>query len=116
MRQRPIPAAHLRSSLRKTMAASPTAVPPHATPPRDVSIKVVSHSMLFYWWPVWAFGLILGFLTLFSGHRLALIPEGTTIKKLAEGRSTDTFELTAPARHDAFLRQAAARSGAEAFP
>ncbi len=43
------------------------------------SIKVVSHSMLFYWWPVWACGLVLGVLSLVDGYRMAIVPEGTRL-------------------------------------
>ncbi len=46
-------------------------------PPGDIEIRVFSHSAIFYWWPVWAFGFVLGFLSLFSGQGLALIPRGT---------------------------------------
>ena len=37
--------------------------------PREVHI--VAHSMLFYWWPVWAVGLLMAGLTWLDGHRLA---------------------------------------------
>jgi hypothetical protein len=43
--------------------------------PREV--RIVSHSMLFYWWPVWAVGFLMAALTYFSGNRLAIVPEGT---------------------------------------
>jgi hypothetical protein len=33
--------------------------------------------MLFYWWPVWAAGLLLAGLTWLDGHRLAIVPAGT---------------------------------------
>jgi hypothetical protein len=33
--------------------------------------------MLFYWWPVWAVGLLLAGLTWLDGHRLAIVPAGT---------------------------------------
>jgi hypothetical protein len=41
-------------------------------------IIVISHSPLFYWWPVWALGYILCLITLLSGERLAVVPAGTT--------------------------------------
>src|SRR5207253_6548345 len=53
---------------------TPPAAPP---PPPPYEIKIVSHSNLFYWWPVWAVGLILAFLTSLSGHRMAVVPDGT---------------------------------------
>jgi hypothetical protein len=33
--------------------------------------------MLFYWWPVWAVGLLFAGLTWLDGHRLAIVPAGT---------------------------------------
>jgi hypothetical protein len=36
-------------------------------------IRIVSHSSLFYWWPVWAVGFIMFLLTLIDGHRLVLV-------------------------------------------
>ncbi len=40
-------------------------------------IKIVSHSNLFYWWPVWAVGFVVGLLTLFDGSLMAVVPKGT---------------------------------------
>ena len=40
-------------------------------------VRIVSHSMLFYWWPVWAVGFLMAALTYFSPSRLAIVPEGT---------------------------------------
>jgi hypothetical protein len=48
-----------------------------ASTSRDAEIKIVSHSHLFYWWPVWAVGFLMFLLTLFDGHRLIIAPEGT---------------------------------------
>jgi hypothetical protein len=59
--------------------------PPKAVPQE---IKVVSHSMLFYWWPVWFFGLVFAALTYVDNNRLAIIgAESKVIKnKAADGR------------------------------
>jgi hypothetical protein len=64
-----------------------SAAPPHPTPPPppsphmttgpDRQIVIVSHSNLFYWWPVWAIGFVLFLLTYFDGHRMAIVPHGT---------------------------------------
>jgi hypothetical protein len=40
-------------------------------------IRIVSHSNLFYWWPVWAIGFLMALLTYLDGHRMALVPDGT---------------------------------------
>jgi hypothetical protein len=47
-------------------------------------IRIVSHSNLFYWWPVWAVGLVMGVLTLIDNHRMAVVPEGSQARRLAK--------------------------------
>src|SRR5437762_1604785 len=55
----------------------------HIQPPPTMAgtdlqeIKIVSHSNLFYWWPVWAFGFIIALLTWLDGHYMVLVPKGT---------------------------------------
>jgi hypothetical protein len=46
---------------------------------------IVAHTMLFYWWPVWAVGLLLTGLTWLDGHRLAIVPAGTQAVKGFDG-------------------------------
>jgi len=60
--------------------------------PREVHI--VAHSTLFYWWPVWAVGLLLAGLTWWDGSRLAIVPPGTQVK---EGVDGDKEALVLPA-------------------
>jgi hypothetical protein len=50
--------------------------------------------MLFYWWPVWAVGLLLAGLTWWDGHRLAIVPAGTEV---VEGFDGDREALVLPA-------------------
>src|SRR5687768_15042065 len=38
---------------------------------------VISHSSLFYWWPVWAVGFIMSGITFLSEQRLTTVPDGT---------------------------------------
>ena len=52
-------------------------------------IKLVSHSMLFYWWPVWVFGLLFGCLSWLGGSRLAIVPEGTRLRRGAKLERTN---------------------------
>jgi hypothetical protein len=47
---------------------------PHGKPGE---IVIISHSSLFYWWPVWLVGFIMAILTYWDGHRLAVVPRGT---------------------------------------
>jgi hypothetical protein len=53
-------------------AVTPTpvdAIAPGALAPREV--RLYSHSMIFYWWPVWAVGYLLALLTLIQGQSTA---------------------------------------------
>jgi hypothetical protein len=56
---------------------------PSGVRPREV--RIVAHTMLFYWWPVWAVGLLLFGLSWLSGHRLAIVPAGTQVVEGFEG-------------------------------
>jgi hypothetical protein len=51
--------------------------------PREV--RIVAHSMLFYWWPVWAVGLLLAGLTWLGGYCLAIVPAGTQVVEGFDG-------------------------------
>jgi hypothetical protein len=52
-------------------------------------IKIVSHSNLFYWWPVWGFGFVLFVLTWLDGHYMVLVPKGT---RAEQGRAVEGVE------------------------
>jgi hypothetical protein len=53
------------------------AQPQPATTSANREITIVSHCTLFYWWPVWAVGFLLGTISFFSGWRMATVPAGT---------------------------------------
>jgi hypothetical protein len=53
----------------------PTQVPAIKTAPSE--IHVISHSTLFYWWPVWFVGFLLTALTLFDNHFMIIVPKDT---------------------------------------
>ncbi len=55
------------------MSTAPASPPPQA-PPRQKEITIYSHSTLFYWWPVWAAGFIMAFVSAISGQVLAVVP------------------------------------------
>jgi hypothetical protein len=44
---------------------------------RPNEVRIVAHNMLFYWWPVWAVGLLMAGLTWLDGHCLAIVPADT---------------------------------------
>jgi hypothetical protein len=52
-------------------------------------VRIVSHSMLFYWWPVWAAGLLMAALTYLDGHRLTIVPPDT---QAVEGVQVPKFD------------------------
>jgi len=54
------------------------AVPLVARGPRE--IKLVSHSPIFYWWPIWLLGYVMALLTLMENHRLAILPPNTKVE------------------------------------
>jgi hypothetical protein len=41
----------------------------------EAEIVIISHSTMFYWWPVWAIGFILGLLTLLDPHVMVVVPK-----------------------------------------
>jgi hypothetical protein len=51
--------------------------------PRE--IRIVAHSTLFYWWPVWLVGLLVAGVTWLDGHRLAIVPPGTQVVEGFDG-------------------------------
>jgi len=69
------------------MSTSPVVQPQTAVrlPEGPREIKIVSHSNLFYWWPVWAAGFIMAIITATSGTKMAVVPSDTTYAKAATG-------------------------------
>src|SRR5262249_35206246 len=65
--------------------------------PREV--VVLSHSPLFYWWPVWAVGFLMAALSYWQGYRVAFVPRGTTAERGVEvaGQRGPRDVLIAPA-------------------
>jgi hypothetical protein len=53
------------------------------------SVKIISHSNLFYWWPVWAVGFLLALLTYLDGYYMALVPVGTVAEKARQVQGVD---------------------------
>jgi hypothetical protein len=55
-------------------------------------IKIVSHSNLFYWWPVWAVGFVMALLTWFDGHLMAVVPDHTVALRDATVIKEKTYD------------------------
>jgi hypothetical protein len=51
---------------------------------RKTEVIVVSHSPLFYWWPVWAVGFLMAGLSFWEGFQMALVPTGTVAEQQVE--------------------------------
>ena len=80
------------------MSSTPQSPPATADEPL-AKVVVISHSPLFYWWPVWAVGFLMAVLTYLYGHQVAFVPAGTVAER---GRQVEGFDgprdvLVAPA-------------------
>ena len=83
-------------------------------------IKLISHSDLFYWWPVWLGAFIMAGFTYFEGNRMAIVPAET---KLTVDESKGVYDLKidvekSSGKRQAYYNEAVARtdSGEAAFP
>jgi hypothetical protein len=66
---------------------------PVLTQTRDLQeIKIVSHSNLFYWWPVWAVGFVMALLTWIDGHLMAIVPPGTKALRNVAVKAEITYD------------------------
>ena len=76
--------------------------PLRAAPPAQEEVRIYSHSSLFYWWPVWAVGLLMGLLTVFDGHRMAIVPKDTKAQAGRQVQGIDDLRdvLIAPANRE----------------
>lgn len=65
-----------------------------AAPPAEVKkneIVLISHSMLFYWWPIWLLGFLLAGLTYAENHRLAILPPQSTVSEDAKDDKGNSY-------------------------
>jgi hypothetical protein len=71
------------------MSSAPASPQTVLGPTADVNreIRVYSHSTLFYWWPVWAAGFIMGIISLIDGGRIAIVPSTTRVATALEGKA-----------------------------
>ena len=80
--QRPAPVQHLSS---------------------EKEIRIVSHSTLFYWWPVWAVGFFMAVVTWFDNHLMAVVPNGTQAA-IVPANVTEKAELASNPNNSTQLR------------
>lgn len=97
--------------------ASTTGTPPSAVPAAKREITLISHSMLFYWWPIWVVGFIMAGITYFENHRLAIVPEGskvTVLEKDEKGAPTAyRLAVAQPTKSLEEAREATEKAGTE---
>jgi hypothetical protein len=73
---------------------STTSVPPRPPSLTDqVEVRIYSHSLLVYWWPVWACCFVMALWTYFDGHRLAILPPDTHIAYLGKEQDRNTYNI-----------------------
>jgi hypothetical protein len=65
---------------------------------RPTEVVIISHSPLFYWWPVWAVGFLMAALSYWYGDQVAFVPPGTVAERGArvEGHEGPRDVLIAP--------------------
>jgi len=76
---------------------------PHSPPATTASnrqITIVSHCTLFYWWPVWVVGFLLGILSLIWGLKMAVVPDGTRAMRNVEIPIIDKDGTAKPAKRE----------------
>jgi hypothetical protein len=78
--------------------------PPTAAGPHRKEIKLISHSPIFYWWPIWLFGFIFALITYLDDHRIAIIPNGPGGIRVYDAAPPDdahtAFQVVVPRRND----------------
>src|SRR5262245_279403 len=74
-----------------------SAPPPSAAPRGPREIKLVSHSTIFYWWPIWVLGYVFAVMTYFEDHRFAILPAGSKLYETAsDDKKVAKYTLVAP--------------------
>jgi cation transport ATPase len=71
---------------------SNTQHPSDPTSKANREIKLISHSNLFYWWPVWFFAFVFAIWTGVEGNRLAIVPHTADVKVTQTAQNT-RYEL-----------------------
>src|SRR4051812_19421097 len=71
-----------------------SSTPPAGAPrPHKREITLISHSMLFYWWPIWVMGFAMAAITYFEENRLVILPKGTTVSKVREDEKSVHYQI-----------------------
>ncbi len=82
---------------------------------RPKEIKLVSHSPIFYWWPIWFLGYIMAIITLTENHRLAILPPDAKIDAVTVADKTTGYKIEVPGSTRNLERAYSDRENAEPF-
>ena len=63
------------------------------TKPMAQEIKVVAHSTLLYWWPVWFFGFVFSLLTFIDNDRMAIVSHESKVVKSQAPDGRDVYNI-----------------------
>jgi hypothetical protein len=74
-------------------APTPPSAPLGNTAARPREITLISHSMLFYWWPIWVIGYIMALITYFEDNRLAIVPPGSKLTLIEKDDKNTVYRL-----------------------
>jgi hypothetical protein len=98
------------------MSSAPTtsAAGPHTDPnfAAKREITLISHSMLFYWWPIWLLGYVMALVTYFDNNRLAIVPPGSKLTETRKDEKGTYYELAVTGPTKSLEDARAATSGA----
>ena len=64
----------------------------------NTEIKLISHSNLFYWWPVWVLAFFMAAWTYFENSRLAIVPAEATLTPIGDRTGKYNLEFKPNAR------------------
>jgi hypothetical protein len=78
-----------------TATPAPRPAPAMVPPAHRNEIRIVSHSALFYWWPVWGLGFLMALITAFSGQCMIVVPAKTVAesKRMIPWENNDTRDV-----------------------
>jgi hypothetical protein len=76
-----------------TAPTPPSAGSEVASAPPKREITLISHSMLFYWWPIWVLGFVLALVTYFENNRIAVVPPMSTVTKEAGDEKSTAYRI-----------------------
>ncbi|HEV3385279.1 MAG TPA: hypothetical protein VG097_10700 [Gemmata sp.] len=76
-----------------TAPTPPSSPLPPLAPPQRKEITLISHSMLFYWWPIWVLGYVMALITYFDNERLAIIPPDAKLTQVEKDEKTTVYRL-----------------------